>query len=89
MNVLNQVNNLMKKIIELKKDLDCLKNNIKYLEMKNEQFKIYLKNDIKRNNDKNNLIELHDKGFHVCHESFGEIREKDCLFCLNLKNKIK
>ncbi|MFW5984717.1 MAG: initiation control protein YabA [Halanaerobiaceae bacterium] len=31
-----------------------------------------------------NLLHLYNKGFHICHLSFGEKRNKDCLFCIQL-----
>ena len=31
-----------------------------------------------------NLIHLYDEGYHICHLSFGEKRDGDCLFCIQL-----
>ena len=31
-----------------------------------------------------NLIKLYEQGFHICHGSFGRMRDEDCIFCLNV-----
>ena len=31
-----------------------------------------------------NLIKLYEQGFHICNSSFGQIRDEDCIFCLNV-----
>ena len=34
-----------------------------------------------------NLIHLYDENYHICHLSFGEKREGECLFCIQLLEK--
>jgi regulator of replication initiation timing len=34
-----------------------------------------------------NLINLYDRGFHICNVYFGGIRSGDCLFCAALLQK--
>ncbi len=41
-------------------------------------------NNIEDNQGYSNLIHLYDEGFHICHLSFGDKRERDCLFCIQL-----
>ena len=33
------------------------------------------------------LAKLYEEGFHICPGNFGQSREEDCLFCLNLVKK--
>lgn len=33
------------------------------------------------------LVNLYDRGFHICNLYFGGIRQEDCLFCSALMQK--
>ncbi|MFZ5597190.1 MAG: initiation control protein YabA [Bacillota bacterium] len=34
-----------------------------------------------------NLVNLYDRGFHICNDYFGRVRNGDCLFCAALMQK--
>ena len=53
------------------------------LEKRNEQLSNYLQKEDK-SQSAGNLIKLYEQGFHICHSSYGSIREEDCIFCLNV-----
>ncbi|MFW5999600.1 MAG: initiation-control protein YabA [Halanaerobiaceae bacterium] len=40
--------------------------------------------EVRKGEGYSNLINLYDKGYHVCHLSYGEPRRRDCLFCQQL-----
>ena len=63
------------------KDLKEENNNLKKLlfEDENGETREELKID-----DHDNLSQLYEEGFHVCHFNFGETREGDCLFCMGI-----
>lgn len=61
---------------ELKKENKHLKKMIFDKEKREEQ-------DIDREGY-SNLIHLYNEGYHICHLSFGEKRNGDCLFCIQL-----
>ena len=54
------------------------------LKEENEELKQLLFD--KQNDGKaySNLNHLYNEGFHICHLSFGDKREHDCLFCIQL-----
>lgn len=83
MKISSQINVLLEKILKFNNEIESLKNQIEILEQKNEQLSAYLKKD-EKSKSTDNLIKLYEQGFHVCHESFGQMRDEDCLFCLNI-----
>ena len=63
------------------KNLKEENNNLKKLlfENQNEEVREELKIE-----DHDNLTQLYEEGFHVCHFNFGETRDGDCLFCMGV-----
>ena len=58
------------------------------LKEENEHLKKMIFDEKKREDSKrkgySNLIHLYNEGYHICHLSFGEKRQGDCLFCIQL-----
>lgn len=74
--VLTQLNSLISYVEELKEEINTL-------ESKNEKLRTYLVTD-KTTKGAGNLMKLYEQGFHICHETFGKLREDECLFCLSV-----
>ena len=83
MKILSQINVLLEKVLEFQNEIEALKIQVQILEQKNEQLSAYLKKD-EKSKSTGNLIKLYEQGFHICHESFGQMRDEDCIFCLNV-----
>ncbi len=80
---------LRNKAYDLYKENEALKKENK--ELKRLLFDKETKEDKEqKGKGYSNLIHLYDEGYHICHLSFGEKREGDCLFCLQLlENKFE
>lgn len=83
MKVSAQINMIEEKIDDILKDVEDLKKQIEVLEKRNEQLSNYLQKE-EKSQSVGNLIKLYEQGFHICNTSFGQIREEDCIFCLNV-----
>lgn len=83
MKISAQIDSIAERIKELTKDIEELKKHLEILEKRNEQLSNYLQKEDK-SKSVGNLIKLYEQGFHICHSSFGQIREEDCIFCLNV-----
>ena len=83
MKISSQINALLEKVLEFQNEIEVFKSQVEVLEQKNEQLSAYLKKD-EKSKSTGNLIKLYEQGFHICHESFGQMRDEDCLFCLNI-----
>ena len=57
------------------------------LKEENEELKELLFDKQQGGEAYSNLHHLYNEGFHICHLSFGEKREHDCLFCTQLLEK--
>lgn len=78
-----QIDRIVDRIQEILKEADDLKKQLEMLEKRNEQLRNYLQKEDK-SQSAGNLIKLYEQGFHICHGSYGSIREEDCIFCLNV-----
>lgn len=83
MKVSAQINMIEEKIDDILKDVEDLKKQIEVLEKRNEQLSNYLQKE-EKSQSVGNLIKLYEQGFHICNASFGQIRDEDCIFCLNV-----
>lgn len=83
MKIADQIEGISQRLKELLKDVEELRTQLGILERKNEQLSHFLQKE-DRSQGAGNLIKLYEQGFHICHGSFGGIREEDCLFCLNV-----
>lgn len=61
------------------------------LKEENENLKQLIFQDRKSDEEGySNLLKLYNEGFHICHLNFGEQRDRDCLFCIQLvENKLE
>lgn len=78
-----QIDQIVDRINELLLEVEGLKKQLEFLEKRNEQLSNYLQKEDK-SQSVGNLIKLYEQGFHICHSSFGRMREEDCIFCLNV-----
>lgn len=83
MKVSDQIDSVSERIKELLEDVEELKKQLELLEKRNEQLSNYLQKEDK-SQSVGNLIKLYEQGFHICNSSFGQIRDEDCIFCLNV-----
>ncbi len=78
-----QIDQIVDRINEILHEVEDLKKHLEVLEKRNEQLSNYLQKEDK-SQSVGNLIKLYEQGFHICHSSFGRMREEDCIFCLNV-----
>lgn len=78
-----QIDQIVDRINEILHEVESLKKQLEVLEKRNEQLSNYLQKEDK-SQSVGNLIKLYEQGFHICHSSFGRMREEDCIFCLNV-----
>lgn len=83
MKISEEIKEIMKKMEGLLEEIEVLRMRADFLEKKNEQLSQYIQKDEKEPSV-GNLIKLHEQGFHICNDFFGQPRETDCLFCLNV-----
>ncbi|MBS4025754.1 MAG: DUF972 family protein [Clostridia bacterium] len=86
---------LEEQLTDLLKELQMLKMHAYALEEENHDLKARLcsigpeeKAAVADNVQKiqrqgfDNLVELYEQSYHICHLHFGQARDNDCLFCL-------
>ncbi len=78
-----QIDQIVDRIHDILHEVEGLKKQLEVLEKRNEQLSNYLQKEDK-SQSVGNLIKLYEQGFHICHSSFGRMREEDCIFCLNV-----
>ena len=83
MKISAQIDHLAERIQDILMEVEELKKQMEMLEKRNEQLSNYLQKEDK-SQSAGNLIKLYEQGFHICHSSYGSIREEDCIFCLNV-----
>ncbi|MDD2371032.1 MAG: initiation control protein YabA [Firmicutes bacterium] len=83
MKISAQIDLIVDRINEILHEVEDLKKQLEVLEKRNEQLSNYLQKEDK-SQSVGNLIKLYEQGFHICHSSFGRMREEDCIFCLNV-----
>lgn len=87
--VLQTVMGLETKLKALLEEVQELKMYAYALEDQNEQLRAKLYAQKEEGTAFENLANLYEEGFHVCHARFGHFRAQaeDCLFCLSFLRK--
>lgn len=83
MKIAQQIDTIAERLRTLLEEVEGLRGQLDILERKNEQLSGFLQKE-EKSRSAGNLIKLYEQGFHVCHGSFGQIRDEDCIFCLNI-----
>ena len=84
MSLLSEFREWQEKLIAFQQEGEKLYTRIEELERQNTELRQRLANGDYAGGGFEALTSLYEDGFHVCPGSFGQSREDECIFCLNL-----
>lgn len=75
---LDELSGLREQITRLESENERLREELHAAHMTPQESGSTTENSVEINNT---LLQLFEEGYHICHVSFGQMRDGECIFC--------